>query len=130
MLIPKYRSRKEAPTPKIICHVHTARVFFFFIKNQICGNIRSPIESQKVVMHLLFLQLEVENFFFQFKTRKLTKKLYENILIKMRDNDVRRTIEGDDLIMRFGQRLYEEQGHHPHRLPYVAQMENFGFFSI
>lgn len=39
----------------------------------------------------------------------------------MRDDEVRRAIEGDDLIMRFGQRLYEEQGHHPHRLPYVAQ---------
>lgn len=39
----------------------------------------------------------------------------------MRDDEVRRAIEGDDLIIRFGQRLYEEQGHHPHRLPYVAQ---------
>lgn len=39
----------------------------------------------------------------------------------MRDDEVCRAIEGDDLIMRFGQRLYEEQGHHPHRLPYVAQ---------
>ena len=39
----------------------------------------------------------------------------------MRDDEVRRAIEGDDLTMRFGQRLYEEQGHHPHRLPYVVQ---------
>lgn len=42
-------------------------------------------------------------------------------MIKIRDDEVRRAIEGDDLTMRFGQRLYEEQGHHPHRLPYVAQ---------
>lgn len=55
------------------------------------------------------------------QNQEINKKLYEDFLIKMRVDEVCRAIEGDDLIMRFGQRLYEEQGHHPHRLPYVAQ---------
>lgn len=41
MLIPKYRSRKEAPTPKIICHVHTARVFFFYQKSDLWKHQKS-----------------------------------------------------------------------------------------
>lgn len=40
----------------------------------------------------------------------------------MRDDEVRRAIEGDDLIMRSGQRLYEEQGHHPHRLQKTREL--------
>ena len=39
----------------------------------------------------------------------------------MRDDGIREVVEGDYLIMRYGQRLYEEQGHIPHRHQYISQ---------
>lgn len=52
---------------------------------------------------------------------KLNRLLYDHVITKMKDDQVRSTLEGDFLIMRFGHRLYEEQGHFQHRHQYIAQ---------
>ena len=54
---------------------------------------------------------------------KLTVKsrnLYAHILFHMMDDEVKRTIESDPLLIAYGVRLYEKYGHEIHNRKYIT----------
>jgi len=48
-------------------------------------------------------------------------QLYINILTKMRNDAITRAVENDDLILLFGKRLYDKNGHNIHQHQYISQ---------
>lgn len=118
ILIPKYRSRKPAPNTKDYLPCQYCKGFYKKLdlwKHQ--KSCQKPENSDSLCIAPIRsgkLLLPVEN-------KEVTKKLYNDIILKMRDDGIREVVEGDYLIMRYGQRLYEEQGHIPHRHQYISQ---------
>ena len=52
---------------------------------------------------------------------KGTEQFYEHILSKMRDDEVKKIVESDQLIMNFGEKLFEKVGTKVHQHQYVSQ---------
>ena len=48
-------------------------------------------------------------------------ELYEHVLMNMKDDNVRLLIEGDALIIGYGQRQFEKYGHEKHQRNYISQ---------
>ncbi|XP_060084578.1 uncharacterized protein LOC132563843 [Ylistrum balloti] len=48
-------------------------------------------------------------------------QLFENILTKMKNDAITRAVENDDLILLFGERLYNKNGHNFHQHQYISQ---------
>ncbi|XP_014680178.1 PREDICTED: uncharacterized protein LOC106820147, partial [Priapulus caudatus] len=49
------------------------------------------------------------------------KKLWEKILCRMNDDEVKAKVEGDRLIIELGNRLYDRHGHDVHQHSYISQ---------
>ncbi|KAJ8311177.1 hypothetical protein KUTeg_011278 [Tegillarca granosa] len=119
VLIPKYTTRKGDQSRKYQAYLPCKFCLGLYVKDELwkhqkrCGcnandgkNVKNtPIQDGKLLLPPVLG----------------SKELHRNILMNMKEDDVKEKITSDDLILEYGRRLYEDHGHAIHRHPYISQ---------
>ncbi|XP_053391155.1 uncharacterized protein LOC128553984 [Mercenaria mercenaria] len=104
-LIPKYRSRTNVDDIRSLLPCHSCRGFYkktdLWKHQKICCVQKPTFLNSK---HVRAGKLLMPH-------KQASKELFENVIVDMNDDEVKRTVESDDFILHHGNILYEEKGH-------------------
>ena len=120
ILIPKYRPR-EGEELETSAYAPCEFCFAMCIKSNLWKRMKTCKEINRSSDEKKVRGESAKNGKMLLPVKVGKNELYEHVLMNMKDDNVRLLIEGDALIIGYGQRQFEKYGHEKHQRNYISQ---------
>lgn len=130
VLIPKYTTRKDTEEKKYQSYVPCKFCLALYVKDELWKHQKrckqKPADENSTIR-----RTPIQDGKFLLPVMENAKQLHTNILMTMKDDDIKEKIIKDRLVLEFGKRLNEGHGHEIHQRQYISQkMRELGRFLI
>lgn len=114
MVIPKYRSKKGNENVRSLIPCQSCRGFYkksdlWKLQKRCCGQKSTVLQSKPVQAGKLLMP-----------HKHTTEKFFEKVMVIMKDDEIKRTVESDSMILRYGNNMFESSGHEVQNHTYIS----------
>ncbi|XP_070205527.1 uncharacterized protein [Littorina saxatilis] len=101
LLIPKYRKTDRQPADFMVC-LHCNGLY---LRRLVAKHTRTCAQNTEGAVHKKGHAVQIGKLLLPI-SKSTSSSFYENVLMKMRHDDILQLIEGDKLILQFGERIF------------------------